>query len=304
MGQPTTFLGLPAVEAAAGLEADIALLGAPFGTPYKPGASSDCVAAPQAVREASAGYAGLLDHYDFDLGGPLLGGKALRVVDCGDAPGDLHDGAANRAAIEERTRAILGAGARAVLLGGDDSVPIPFIRAFADFGPLWILQIDAHLDWRDERDGVTEGWSSVMRRASEMPFIEGLVQVGLRGPGSARQREVDDALAWGSHLFPAADIHAHGIATALERLPQGVNCLITLDCDGIDPPAMPGMIYPAPGGLTYSQAIGLIQGAVARANLLGFDITELRPAQDPSGLAALTAFRLVANAIGAMARSA
>jgi len=302
MTAPDTFLGFPAADPHGALEADIAVLGAPHGTPYEPGAENDCAIAPAAMREASAGYAGLLDHYDFDLAGPLLGEKGARVVDCGDVAGNPSDGPGNRAAITAAIRAVLDAGAAPVLLGGDDSVPIPFIAAFEAFAPLWILQIDAHLDWRDERDGEHNGWSSVMRRASETSFVEGLVQVGLRGPGSARSAEVEDARAWGSNLFPAAQIHAQGIGQALAKIPQGVNCLITLDCDGIDPPTMPGMIYPAPGGLSYDQAIGLIAGAAGRAKLVGFDITELRPAKDPTGLAALTAFRLAANAIGAIAR--
>jgi len=297
-----TFLGFPAAEPGRALEADIAILGAPHGTPYVPGSPNDCAVAPATLREVAADNTGLIGHYDFDLGGPLLGEGGARVVDCGDVEGDGANGARNRAAITAATGAILGAGARAVLLGGDDSVPIPFISAFEAFAPLWILQIDAHLDWRDARDGERMGWSSVMRRASEMGFVEGLVQVGLRGPGSARAQEVADALAWGSNLFPAARIHGEGVAAALGCIPEGVNCLITLDCDGIDPPAMPGMIYPAPGGLSYPQAVALIQGAARRARLVGFDITELRPAKDPTGLAPLTAFRLVANALGAMAR--
>ena len=300
--QPT-FLGFPAADLGALLEANIAILGARHGTPYEPGADNDCAIAPAAMRQASSGYAGLLDHYDFDLAAPLLGKTGARVVDCGDVEGNAHDGEANCAAITAATRAVLKAGASPVLLGGDDSVPIPFISAFEDAGPIWIVQIDAHLDWRDERNGVTMGWSSVMRRASEMPFVQGLVQIGLRGPGSARPAEVEDAVAWGSNLFPAAEIHANGIGQALARVPEGVNCVITLDCDGIDPAVMPGMIYPAPGGLSYTQAVQVIHGVGARGKLIGFDITELRPAQDPTGLASLTAFRLVTNAIGAIARS-
>ena len=136
MSEITTFLGLQAADPVGGLAADIAILGAPHGTPYEPGAENDCAIAPAAMREASAGYAGLLDHYDFDLGGSLLGEGGARVVDCGDVAGNAHDGAANRAAIAVATRAVLASGAAAVLLGGDDSVPIPFIGAFEAFAPL------------------------------------------------------------------------------------------------------------------------------------------------------------------------
>jgi len=297
-----TFLGLPAADLAGPLEADIAILGAPHGTPYVPGAENDCAASPAAIRQASARPAKFLDHYDFDLGGPLLAERDLRIVDCGDIPGDPSDGAGNREAIGAATRAVLDAGAAPILLGGDDSVPIPFLQAFESSGPIWILQIDAHLDWRDEVGGEPMGWSSVMRRVSEMENVEGLVQVGLRAPGSARAQEVEDAKAWGSKLVDAAELHTGGIEPVLALLPEGANLVMTLDCDGLDPAVMPGMIYPAPGGLSYSQAIGLIQGAAKRGRLIGFDLTELRPARDPSGLATLTAYRLVVNALGAIIR--
>jgi agmatinase len=41
-------------------------------------------------------------------------------------------------------------------------------QAFAGRGPLTVIQVDAHLDWRDEVRGERFGWSSPMRRASEM----------------------------------------------------------------------------------------------------------------------------------------
>jgi len=297
-----TFLGLPAADPGRLPDADIVIFGAPHGTPYEPGADNDCAAAPAAIRQASARPAKFLDHYDFDLGGPPLGSTGVKIVDCGDIPGSPTDGAANRKAIGAAVGAALDAGAAPILLGGDDSVPIPFLQAFAGSGPIWILQIDAHLDWRDEVGGEAMGWSSVMRRASEMANVEGLVQVGLRGPGSARAREVEDARAWGSNLVGAAELHGRGVEPVIALLPEGANIVITLDCDGLDPAVMPGMIYPAPGGLSYGQTIGLIQGAAQRGRLIGFDLTELRPARDPSGLATLTAYRLVVNALGAMVR--
>ena len=145
----------------------------------------------------------------------------------------------NRAAITAAVRALLDADAIPVVLGGDDSVPIPMFRAFEGRGPLTVVQIDAHLDWRDEVHGEKYGWSSPMRRASEMPWIRRMVQVGLRGIGSARAEEVADARAWGSRLVPAADVHRYGIAPVLDMVDADANCLLTLDCDGIDPSVLP-----------------------------------------------------------------
>jgi agmatinase len=68
---------------------------------------------------------------------------------------------------------VLKAGALPVVLGGDDSIPIPVLAAFrTGRALLYILQLDAHIDWRDEVKGVGDGYSSTMRRASEMPWVK------------------------------------------------------------------------------------------------------------------------------------
>ncbi len=153
----------------------------------------------------------------------------------------MGDNAGNRARIEARTREILVDGAVPILIGGDDSLPIPFFAAFADHGPIWILQIDAHIDWRDEIAGERHGYSSPMRRASEMPHVAGLIQVGLRSVGSARDVEIDAARAFGSRFVTAREIHAAGVEAALRHLPEGARVVITLDCDGLDPGIMTGV---------------------------------------------------------------
>jgi agmatinase len=176
------------------------------------------------------------------------------------------------------------------------------MAGFANHGPIWIIQIDAHIDWRDERQDEHYGYSSSMRRASEMAHVEGIVQVGMRGVGSARQSEVEDAVAYGSRLVTAREIHAHGVDVALGHLPLASRVVMTIDCDGLDPGIMPGVAAPSPGGLTYTQVIDLIAGVSRRCQLVGFDLVELYPQADIGGLSALTSARLVINAIGAVIR--
>lgn len=305
---PDTFLGFPFLEytgpeAGPGFDADIAIIGAPHGTPYDPGALSHSADAPAAIRAASARDISKRDHHDFDVGGQMLSHPSIRVADCGDVPGDPSDPQGNREAIRLATTHILEAGAVPVLLGGDDSVPIPYLEAFAGRGPLWVVQVDAHLDWRDERGGERLGWSSTMRRISEMDHVEGMVQVGLRGIGSAREEEVAAARDWGSRLVTAAQIHEHGIEAAIALVPEGAQVIITFDCDALDPAIMPGVLSRAPGGLSYSHAVSLISGLARRCKLAGFDLVELSPARDGDGLSALTAYRIVANAISGISRA-
>lgn len=179
------------------------IFAAAHGSTYPGKDSSGYALAADAIRAASQDDAGLVEHWDFDLGGPLFDGKPVSCIDAGDIPTTLHDNAGNRARIEAKTRDVLSMPAVPILVGGDCSVTIPFLAGFADHGPVWILQIDAHIDWRDEVHGERHGYSSPMRRASEMPHVAGMVQVGLRSVGSARLADIEAARAYGSRFVTA-----------------------------------------------------------------------------------------------------
>lgn len=64
-------------------------------------------------------------------------------------------------------------------------MPIPLFQTFGGRDPFTVLKVDAHIDWREEVQGVRLGLSSTMRRASEMGWIARIVQIGARGTGSA-----------------------------------------------------------------------------------------------------------------------
>jgi len=291
----TAFAGAEIATTPAGFDA--AIFGAPHGTPYEGFDNRINAGAPDAFRSALAADAGWTDHWDYDLDGPIVE-RGLRFADLGNLPTKPKAGAANRDLIEACTHRILEAGTVPVMLGGDDSTPIPFIAGFTGSPPITILQIDAHIDWRHERYGETHGFSSTMRRASEQPHVWRIVQAGARGIGSARRQEVEDARAWGARIVPARDIHRAGLDLVLQHVPEESDCVICLDCDAIDVAQMPAVAYPTPGGLTYTQIAGLIEGVAERARIAGFAMVEFVPGRDRDGTAAFTAARLAWNVIG------
>ena len=299
-GVPKTFLGLPEARDWAALDADIVIFGADCATPYAQGGAY-CAGGPVAMRGGAAAYAGDLSRLNFDLGGPVLP-DGVRVVDAGDLATDPGDAAGNRARIGDATRAILSAGAVPVLLGGDDSVPIPMLAAFAGQGPLSILQIDAHIDWRDEVQGERMGLSSTMRRASEMGHVERIVQVGARGIGSAGMAELEAAHDWGAHLVPAHELTAGGLQRAADLIPDGARVVICFDCDALDPSIMPAVIAPTAGGLSYGQALALIRAVAQKARVAGFDLVEFMPERDRDGEGARLAAQLLTSVLGIVAR--
>lgn len=295
-----TFLGVPA----AGIDdldrADIVVIGAPCATPYS-SVGPYCKDAPAAIRAASTVYSGIRHHHNFDLGGPMLM-DGTSAVDIGDVPWDDTAHEANRAAIRHTCETVLTVGAVPVVLGGDDSIPIPVLQAYADRGPITVVQIDAHIDWRDEVQGERWGLSSTMRRSSEMEHVGEMIQVGRRGVGSARPADLAAAEQRGVHFFSAHDVHRQGVVQILDLVPAAGDVFITVDVDGLDPAIVPGVIGPEPGGLTYFQAIDIIDGVADRARIVGFDVVEFVPERDVNGIGALTTFRLTAHAIGRISR--
>ncbi|MCM2451327.1 agmatinase [Agrobacterium vitis] len=301
MSSGPSFLGFPE-RLSGGRKPEIVIVGAGHGSSYARQDSGGHALAPDAIRVASQEDAGLIDHWDFDLGGPLFDNQPACCIDIGNIPTIMHDNLGNRARIEAKTREILASSAVPVLLGGDDSIPIPFVSGFSQQGPVWVLQIDAHIDWRDDKDGERYGYSSPMRRISEMPHVAGIVQVGMRGVGSAAITEIEAAQQYGSRIITSRTVHAQGIESVLQHIPEGAQTIITLDCDGLDPSIMPGVAARTPGGLTYTQVIDLIAGIGKRGRIAGFDLVELYPPADIDNLSALTAARLVVNVIGAVVR--
>ena len=297
-----TFLGLPkcADFDALPLETSAVVLGAPLVTPYQ-SVGSYCHNAPAAIRRAIAPYAANLHHVDFDLGRPLFPRQRVNAVDCGDLPYHQSDFAANRGALQSTVESILDQHAAPIVLGGDDSVPIPLLGAFAGRGDFVVVQVDAHIDWRDEVNGERYGLSSNMRRASEMSHVGRIVQIGQRAIGSARPTDYQDALDWGVQFHSGRAVADLGISPALADVPPNADVILAIDVDGLDPSVVPGVIGRAPGGLNYWQVASLIHGIAAKARLRAVSLVEFMPERDVDDLGALTCARLVANTLGVLA---
>ncbi|MGE0006010.1 MAG: agmatinase [Parvibaculaceae bacterium] len=301
-GPPATFLDVPLALDLERLDAEIAVIGVPYGNPYNiDEVANDQSRAPTAIRRASELISTGWDRWDFDVDGLPLRGKAIRVVDCGDVPGDARDLDLHYRNAESAVRKILGRGALPIVMGGDHGITIPVLRGYQDHGPITVVQIDAHIDWRDDKFGVPTGYSSPMRRASEMAHVSSIFQVGLRGQGSARAEEVAAARSYGAALISASDVHEKGIKPVLDAIPEGGRYYITVDGDAFDPSVMPGVAGPVPGGLTFHQVQGLITGCIRKGRMVGLDIVELAPARDLNGISAITMGRLMLVAIGAAA---
>ena len=300
-GDVETFLGLPKLDDLRRLEASIVLIGAPCATPY-PSVGAYCAGAPREIRRASAALAGGLQHVNFDLGGPIFP-RRTTAADLGDLPQDPADAAGNRARIFGAVNQVLDAGACPVVIGGDDSVPIPMLEAFgARDRPITVVQIDAHIDWRDVLEGERMGLSSTMRRASEMDHVAGIIQIGQRGTGTARPEELEAALDWGALMVPGGEVARRGVGRALDAVPNGADVVICLDVDALDPQVMPAVYARTAGGLSYWQVLEICAGVAEKARIAGIVMVEFMPERDLDGQGASLAAQLLASILGILAR--
>ena len=299
-----SFLGYPVQTDLDNLKAQVAVLGIPFGKPYSAQMmANDQSNGPAAVRAASRRIMMDTDRYDFDLGGPVFDGRDIKIVDCGDAASDMNDHDAHYRNAEAAIRKIVAAGAMPIVIGGDHGVPIPVFRGIEALGPITLVHVDAHLDWRDDYNGEREGYSSPIRRAAELDHIGEIFQLGMRGVGSARLEEVEAAQAYGAHIYTSYDVHDQGIEKILAQIPDGDNYYLTIDADGVDPSVMPGTLALAPGGLDWLQMRKLIHGLVKKGRVVGMDIVEIAPINDVNQLTCIAAGRMIVNLVGASAKA-
>ena len=292
-----TFGKYPYQEDWGAINADFAVLGAPFdfGSQYRPGARFG----PRSIREASTlfsfGHAGAYDHED-DI--TYLEQDKVKIVDIGDADIIHTDTIKSHNNIEVGVRSILKAKAIPIILGGDHSVNIPCINAFSEEEPFHLIQIDAHLDFVDERHGVKYGHGNPMRRAAEKDYVTGLSQFGIRNVSSTAKDGYEDARKMGSDIQSVRQFRNNGIGKMLGRVPLGKRYYITIDIDAFDPSIASGTGTPSHGGFLYYEILEFLDGLTKRGQIIGVDLVEVAPEYDHSGSTSTLAAQLLLNLIG------
>ncbi len=290
-----TFAKSPTCEDWDKIDADVAFLGAPFdcGTQWRSGARMG----PRSIREASTlfsfGHSGAYDHED-----DVMYLQNVNIVDVGDADMVHTNTEKSHDNIEYAVRKILDAGALPVVAGGDHSVNAPIIRAFEGKGPIHVIQIDAHLDFVDERHGVRFGHGNPLRRASEQEFITGMTQLGIRNVSSSNRKDHNEAREAGSTILSVRQVRELGAQAVVDMIPDGVNYYITIDIDGFDPSIAPGTGTPSHGGFNYYEVMEVLQGVAHKGEVVGIDLCEVAPDYDPTGSTSILAAQVLMNLIG------
>ncbi|GIW35844.1 agmatinase [Meiothermus sp.] len=290
---PATFLKAPYRPLLEPWTADVGFLGIPydFAVGYRPGARF----APNALREASGRYAPGPEGF-FDLETETYRLRGLSLVDAGDVDPVQLEYAESFRRVTEAARELRKRVRLPVFVGGDHSVTYPILRAYDDLDELYVIQLDAHLDFSDSRNGTRYSNSSPFRRAvEELPGLKQITVIGLRGLRT--NLEAYRAAKARGHTLITASKARENLAWALDQLPQGKKVYISFDADVLDPSILPGTSSPEVEGLTYSEALQVVRRTLAQNELVGFDLVELAPNLDSSGLSTLVGARLLAEVL-------
>ncbi len=281
-----TFMRLPHITRPE--ELDLPLVGIPFdgGTTYRPGPRFG----PRHIRVQSAI---IRPYHPVWKVNPF---EKWRIADFGDLsvnPLSIED---TYRRIEHGLEPLLRAGARPVCVGGDHSITLAILRAMRKrFGPLALVQLDAHSDTWDEYFGMKYSHGTPIRRAFEEGLlVKGCVlQVGLRG-----QVYSDDdfafARAHGVQMITAEEFHRLGTAPLRRLLKKfrGRQTYLTLDIDVVDPAFAPGTGTPQVGGLSSAQILELVR-CLKGLRLVGCDLVEVSPPYDTGEITSLLAANLL-----------
>ena len=279
------------------INADVAVMGAPFdfGSQFRSGARMG----PRGIREASTlfsfGHGGAYDHED-DI--TYLPSDSTKIVDIGDADIIHTDTIKSHENIKFGVKKIIEAKAIPVILGGDHSINIPCIDAFENQESIHVIQIDAHLDFVDERHGVRYGHGNPMRRASEKSYVSGMTQIGIRNVSSTAKEGYIDARAKGSKIFSVRHLREMGIDKILEQIPKDKSYYITIDIDAFDPSIASGTGTPSHGGFYYYEILELLDGIIKQGKVVGLDLVEVAPDYDLTNSTATLSAQLLMNTIG------
>ena len=255
---------------------DLAITGIPFdqAVTHRPGTRFG----PRAIREASS-----LQAMDAPYGWGFNPMDDFSIVDYGDLAFDYADIPSFPKAVTEHISTILRAGAGSLVLGGDHYISFPILRAYVDkFGPLSLLQFDAHSDTWPDDDMSRVDHGTMFYKAVKEGLIDPArsVQVGIR-------THCEDYM--GVNVIDAPEVHAEGVPATLAKIKSilgDYQTYLTFDIDCLDPAYAPGTGTPVSGGLSAAQALALLRG-LKGLNMVGGDVVEVSPPYDTTGATAI-----------------
>lgn len=218
-------------------------------------------------------------------------------VDYGDIdviPGNVHRTYEN---IEAELQNILEKSITPIMMGGDHSISLGHLRAFAKrYGPVALVHFDSHGDTWDNYYGEKYMHGTPFRRAVEEGLVDVAhsIQVGMRGPLYGPE-DIEDARELGFEVITMKEARKIGYSNVMKRIHQRAGnkpVFVSYDIDFLDPAYAPGTGTPEVGGPTSYEGLEFVRG-LHGLNLVGFDLVEVLPSYDSGEITAAAASSII-----------
>jgi agmatinase len=272
-----TFMRAPHTTDLEGVDA--AVVGVPFdtATSYRTGTRFG----PEAIRSGSALIRPYHPVHDVNVV------ETLSIVDYGDVPVSPGDTERTYGQIEAGLAPLVDAGVFTVVLGGDHSITLAELRAVARaYGPLALVQLDAHADTWDEYFGQRYFHGTTFKRAVEEELIDpaASVQAGMRG-GLYSGDDLGASRELGFTVIPSEELRGLGPRRYAELVRERVGdrpVFLSFDVDFLDPAFAPGTGTPEVAGFSTAEAVAFLR-ALRGIALAACDVVEVSPSYDGPG---------------------
>jgi len=270
--------------AKAGEEADVFILGIPFDstTSFKPGARFG----PDAIRQATEG----METYSIVLEKDI---SNIKICDVGNISYYSNP----KFMIEETYRKIkniIKNDKFVIGLGGEHTVTYPLVKAYKEkYKNLAVIQFDAHADLRENYEFEKFSHACVMNLIGKEIGFKNLYQFGIR---SVESEEYEAAK--NTNFYPLHKYNSKDIIKILNKTKELKNkeIYVTIDIDVLDPSCAPGTGTPEPSGLTTREFFEILYN-LRKFNVVGFDLVEVNPMVDMSGITAITGAKILREGI-------
>lgn len=257
------------------------ILGVPFDRAVL--GRKGAAAGPEAIRHAMAAFS----NYNVELG---IGLERSRVFDLGDLEVGGGDVNVAHSRIESEVGDLVKSGSLLVILGGDNSISLPSLRACSkELGKLGLIVVDSHFDLRGKIDGKPTSGSSYGLAIDTLEDLSPrrVVELGIHGFLNSRTY-FEKVRRLGITVVTAEQVKRKGPeSTAIEALRIASNgadsIYLSVDLDAVDISYVSGVSAPSAGGLAAVDLFKLMYKFGKSRRIACADLVELAPSLDPTG---------------------
>ncbi|MDR2822793.1 MAG: agmatinase [Acholeplasmatales bacterium] len=263
-------------------ESQVVIFSAPLDctTSFRPGTRF----AGNAIRVDSAGVEWYSCYQDKSL-------KDYKTCDLGEIYLPVGDAIKSLDLIYKTVKTILNDNKFPIMIGGEHLASYGSIKAVYEKYPLLrVIHFDAHTDLREKFLGMKFSHATFLRHVhNDFLGDDKIFSFGIR---SGDKEEFEWAK---THIF-MNKFNLDHLDEVIEKV-KDYPVYVTIDLDVLDPSIFPGTGTPEAGGITFKEFLDGILKFVSLNNIVGFDMMELSPSYDPSGVSTAVACKTLRELI-------